>query len=133
MFLPSSRPVNGTRNRFFHALKKRLLWPVLALPLCLGVSLNAPAALAADQALSGSIALSKLVAQQAQPNHYAAPVGGITLEQAADKVRRKTGGRVLSATPVEKGGRRGYSVRVLVDGKRVKQYYVDSEGRMSSR
>ncbi len=74
-----------------------------------------------------------LVAQQAQPNHYAAPVGGISLEQAADKVRRKTGGRVLSATPVEKGGRRGYNVRVLVDGKRVKQYYVDSEGRMSSR
>jgi uncharacterized membrane protein YkoI len=74
-----------------------------------------------------------LMAQQAQPNHYAAPVGGITLEQAADKVRRKTGGRVLSATPVEKGGRRGYNVRVLVDGTRVKQYYVDSEGRMTSR
>ncbi len=74
-----------------------------------------------------------LSAQQAQPNHYAAPVGGITLEQAADKVRRKTGGRVLSASPVEKGGRRGYNVRVLVDGKRVKQYYVDSEGRMTSR
>ena len=44
-----------------------------------------------------------------------------------------TGGRVLSATPVTKGGERGYNVRVLVDGKRVKQYYVDAEGRMSSR
>ena len=107
------------------------MWSVLALPLALGVS--APAAIAADQALNGASVLSRLVAQQAQPNHYAAPVGGITLEQAADKVRRKTGGRVLSATPVEKGGRRGYNVRVLVDGKRVKQYYVDSEGRMSSR
>ena len=133
MFLPSSRPGNGKRNRLFHAWRTRLLWSVLALPLCLGMSLNAPAARAADQSLKGGIALSTLVAQQAQPNHYAAPVGGITLEQAADKVRRKTGGRVLSATPVEKGGRRGYNVRVLVDGKRVKQYYVDSEGRMSSR
>ena len=45
----------------------------------------------------------------------------------------QTGGRVLSATPVGKGSERGYSVRVLVDGKRVKQYYVDADGRMSSR
>lgn len=102
---------------------KWLLWSVLVLPLS---ALTGPAA--ASDAWS-----QVLAAQQVQPNHYAAPVGGITLEQAADKVRRQTGGRVLSATPVEKGGRRGYNVRVLVDGKRVKQYYVDSEGRMSSR
>ena len=70
--------------------------------------------------------------QQAQPNYYSEPVG-ISLEQAADKVRRKTGGRVLSANPVSKGGQRGYNIRVLVDGKRVKQYFVDSEGRVSSR
>ena len=82
---------------------------------------------------TGLFTAPMLAAQQAQPNHYAAPVGGITLEQAADKVRRKTGGRVLSASPEEKGGRRGYNVRVLVDGKRVKQYYVDSDGRMTSR
>ena len=61
------------------------------------------------------------------------PVSGITLEQAANKVRSQTGGRVLSATPVQNGGERGYNVRVLVDGKRVKQFYVDSNGRMSSR
>jgi hypothetical protein len=71
--------------------------------------------------------------QQTQPSNFAKPVGGISLEQAADTVRRQTGGRVLSATPVNKGGERGFNVRVLVDGKRVKQFYVDSEGRMSSR
>jgi uncharacterized membrane protein YkoI len=76
---------------------------------------------------------SSAAAQTAQPQYYTKPVGGITLEQAADLVRRQTGGRVLSATPVNKGGERGYSVRVLVDGKRVKQYYVDADGRMSSR
>ena len=74
-----------------------------------------------------------VAAELGQPQHDAPPVGGISLEQAADKVRRQTGGRILSATPTEKGGRRGYEIRVLVDGKRVKQYYVDSEGRMSSR
>ena len=95
---------------------RKLLWSVLLLPLT--------GALIAPPAEAG---------QQAQPQHYAAPVGGISLEQAADKVRRQTGGRVLSASPEEKGGRRGYNVRVLVDGKRVKQYYVDADGRVSSR
>ncbi len=80
-----------------------------------------------------SVPSAAVAAEIAQPQHYAPPVGGISLEQAADKVRRQTGGRILSATPTEKGGRRGYEIRVLVDGKRVKQYYVDSEGRMSSR
>ena len=104
-------------------LGKWLLWSALVLPSGLWAG-----PLSADDAWSAMLA-----GQQVQPNHYAAPVGSITLEQAADKVRRKTGGRVLSATPVEKGGRRGYNVRVLVDGKRVKQYYVDADGRMSSR
>jgi hypothetical protein len=58
---------------------------------------------------------------------------GITRDQAANMVRRETGGRVLSATPAEYGGQRGYEVRVLVDGKRVKSVFVDSEGRIRSR
>jgi len=80
-----------------------------------------------------STAPPALAAQPVKPQHYAPPVGGISLEQAAAKVRRQTGGRVLSATPVEKGGRRGYNVRVLVDGKRVRQFYVDADGRVSPR
>lgn len=117
-----SLSVTKSRQRR-QSVRAWLLCSVLVLPFGL---LAAPAS--ATDAWSAILA-----AQQAQPNHYAAPVGGITLEQAADKVRRQTGGRVLSATPVEKSGRRGYNVRVLVDGKRVKQYYVDSDGRMSSR
>jgi hypothetical protein len=58
---------------------------------------------------------------------------GITRDQAANMVQRETGGRVLSATPAERGGQRGYEVRVLVDGKRVKSVFVDSEGRIRSR
>jgi hypothetical protein len=55
---------------------------------------------------------------------------GISLEQAANKVRRETGGRVLSASPTERSGQRGFEVRVLLDGKRVKSYFVDGEGRI---
>ena len=60
-----------------------------------------------------------------RPAQFSAPTA-ISLEQAAGKVRRETGGRVLSATPTEKAGRRGYSVRVLLDGKRVKKVFVDA-------
>jgi len=99
---------------------RRRFWLALGLPfLLLSAVLLAPT--------------SVLAGQQAQPQYYAKPAGGVTLEQAADMVRRQTGGRVLSAAPVSKGAERGYNVRVLVDGKRVKQYFVDSEGRMSSR
>lgn len=58
---------------------------------------------------------------------------GITMEQAARMVQNHTGGRVLSATPVDRGGQRGYEVRVLVDGKRVKNVFVDGDGRIRSR
>lgn len=70
--------------------------------------------------------------EQLEPNNLVRPPG-ISLEQAANKVRRQTGGRVLSASPTERGGQRGYEVRVLVDGKRVKNYFVDSDGRVRSR
>ena len=86
---------------------KWLLWLVLVLPF------SAPAA------------GSEFFEPADRPSQFAAPAA-ISLEQAADKVRRDTGGRVLSATPSEKGGRRGYDIRVLLDGKRVKKVFVDA-------
>ena len=112
------RKTRATGRNPGRSLKQWLLWSVLVLPLCFLTPLITPTA---------------AYGQQAQPQYYTKPAGGITLEQAADAVRRHTGGRVLSAEPVTKGGQRGYNVRVLVDGKRVKQYYVDAEGRLSSR
>lgn len=70
--------------------------------------------------------------EQLEPNTLVRPPG-ISLEQAANKVRRQTGGRVLSASPTERGGQRGYEVRVLEDGKRVKSYFVDGNGHVRSR
>ena len=70
--------------------------------------------------------------EQLEPNSLVRPPG-ISLEQAANEVRRQTGGRVLSASPSERGGQRGYEVRVLVDGKRVKSYFVDGQGRVRAR
>jgi len=67
-----------------------------------------------------------------QPQTLVKPPG-ISLEQATNIVRRQTGGRVLSAAPAGRGGQRGYEVRVLVDGKRVKTVFVDSQGNLRSR
>ena len=52
----------------------------------------------------------------------------ISLEEATDIVRRAYGGRVLSASPASKNGKKGYQVRVLLDGGRVKTVFVDSSG-----
>lgn len=67
-----------------------------------------------------------------EPQNLVRPPG-ITEQQAAELVRRRTGGRVLATDPVERGGQRGYDVRVLVDGKRVKNLFVDDNGRIRSR
>ena len=93
---------------------KWLLWLVLVLPF------------------HSSAAVAEFFEKADQPTQFAAPAA-ISLEQAADKVRRETGGRVLSATPTEKGGKRGYSVRVLLDGKRVKKVFVDAHAAASRR
>jgi hypothetical protein len=69
--------------------------------------------------------------EQLEPQNLVRPPG-ISLEQAANMVRRETGGRVLSASPARRGSERGYEVRVLLDGKRVKSIFVDSDGRMRS-
>ena len=52
----------------------------------------------------------------------------ISLEEATEIVRRAYGGRVLSASPTSKNGKKGYQVRVLLDGGRVKTVFVDSSG-----
>ena len=100
------RSVNGSRTR------SRLVLLILLLPFSM-LAIAAPA-------------------QQPQSYNYSKQ-GGISVEQAAAMVRRETGGRVLSANPVKNNGQRGYNIRVLIDGKRVKQYYVDDQGRMSPK
>jgi len=63
---------------------------------------------------------------------YLAPQS-LSLDQAADKVRRTYGGRVLSITPVDRADSDGYEVRVLVEGGRVKTVFVDERGRLSGK
>lgn len=55
----------------------------------------------------------------------------LSLDEAVEMVRRKTGGRVLSADRVERDGRTWYRIRVLVAEGKVRVYRVDpATGRM---
>lgn len=91
--------------------------------LALALMLPGPAAAAPDWRRGAQ--------EQLEPNSFVRKPD-ITLEQAANMVRRRTGGRVLSASPSERGSQRGYDIRVLLDGKRVKSYFVDDQGRIRS-
>ncbi len=51
---------------------------------------------------------------------------GISLRQAVRKVRRLTGGRVLSAGMGEVGGNPVYRIKVLMPGGRVRVVLVDA-------
>ncbi|HEX7034981.1 MAG TPA: PepSY domain-containing protein [Pseudomonadales bacterium] len=98
---------------------------VLGLALLSTLLVAGPAAAAPDW--------RRAMQEQLEPHTLVENLPGISLEQAANKVRRETGGRVLSASPIDRGGQRGYEIRVLLDGKRVKSYFVDGQGRIRPR
>ncbi len=71
-------------------------------------------------------------AAAAEPNTLASQPG-ISIETATNIVRGMFGGRVLSAIPAQRGEKRGYEVRMLLDGKRVKKVFIDNQGRVKSK
>ncbi|MGM0594269.1 MAG: PepSY domain-containing protein [Pseudomonadota bacterium] len=57
---------------------------------------------------------------QAQGSLTLARAGGLSLDQAVAQVRRETGGRILSAETVGKGGRQVHRIKVLTDDNKVR-------------
>lgn len=90
---------------------------VFALSLCLA------SALGAAPAMAERLAPSSL--RHAPPGDYLRTAEAVTLEQAVERIRNKTGGRVLSAETVVKDGRRVHRIKILSEG-RVRVYYVDA-------
>ncbi|MGI9271372.1 MAG: PepSY domain-containing protein [Woeseiaceae bacterium] len=54
---------------------------------------------------------------------------GMSLSQAVDSVRRKTGGRIISAETKRKGGREVHHIKVLTDDGKVKTHRVQGRKR----
>ena len=88
---------------------------------------GALAALMVCGALAAPVEVSAAVLWEADPVVFAKS-DSISLEEATEIVRRAYGGRVLSASPATQNGKRGYKIRVLLDGGRVKTVFVDSNG-----
>jgi len=53
---------------------------------------------------------------------------GISLDDAIQRVRRETGGRILAADTVGNGGAVTYRIKVLMPDGRVRVFYVDAQG-----
>ena len=52
--------------------------------------------------------------------------GGISLDEAAAKVRGQTGGRVLSAETTSRRGEAVHRIKILLPSGRVRVYHVDA-------
>ncbi|MCZ6641107.1 MAG: PepSY domain-containing protein [Gammaproteobacteria bacterium] len=105
--------------------RKWLLLLVLVLPL----SFN----LVYADALLSAVANVGVFAGAAEPKKLVAHQSGISMEEATNIVRGKFGGRVLSAAPVRRGDQRGFEIRMLLDGKKVKKVFIDDQGRVKAK
>jgi len=104
---------------------KWLLLLVLVLPL-------SATKLSADVLLN-SIANVSVFAGAAAQNKLVDNQPGISIEKATEIARGAFGGRVLSAVPVNRGDKRGFEVRMLLNGKKVKKVFIDHRGDVKSR
>jgi uncharacterized membrane protein YkoI len=53
---------------------------------------------------------------------------GISLDQAIQRIRRETGGRILAADTVRNDGTLTYRIKVLMPDGRVRVFHVDAGG-----
>lgn len=53
--------------------------------------------------------------------------GGVSQEQAAQMVRERTGGRILSVETKQRDGREVHVVRILTERQRVRRLRIDAE------
>jgi uncharacterized membrane protein YkoI len=68
------------------------------------------------------------VQYQAEAEHRVTQSDGMTLAEATESIRNRTGGQILSAETRVQGGREVHHIKVLKDGK-VKTYKVNGRQR----
>lgn len=83
--------------------------------------------------LSSCLLLPAVSSGTTLPNNRLTPIvlaksGGMSLEQAAAKVRRQTGGRILSTSESRRGGRKVYRIKVLLPSGHVRVITVNADG-----
>ena len=83
--------------------------------------------------LAGLVVSLPLAAQQYNPSGNRAYSrdeykggNGVDLDSAVERIRKKTGGRVLHAETMNNQGNREHRVRIITDRGEVKRYRVDA-------
>jgi uncharacterized membrane protein YkoI len=66
---------------------------------------------------------------QGRHDYRLADSGGMSLSQAIESVRRRTGGKVVAAETRVKGGREVHHIKVLTKDGKVKTYKVNGRRR----
>jgi uncharacterized membrane protein YkoI len=69
------------------------------------------------------------VQYQGEPLLQVAQSNGVSLSEAIEQIRRRTGGRVVSAETKVQGGREVHHIKVLTDDGKVKTYKVNGPRR----
>lgn len=59
--------------------------------------------------------------------------GPLTLDDAVAKIRKETGGKVLTADEESSDGETRFRIKVLLSGGRVRVYYVDATNGVISK
>ena len=88
-----------------------------------------------NRLLASLLVCLPLAAAAAEPEstqRTLAPQPSVSQDRAVNLVREEVEGRVLSVVPIE-GGRRGYEVRVLLEGGRIQTIRVGPRGRLERR
>ncbi len=99
-------------------------YPVAAIILAVLVAAGTPPAHAQADWAPQSLRHSELSEEGAEQGGGSY---GVTLEQAVQQVRQRTGGRILSAETVSQDGRPVHRIKVMTPQHHVKVYYVDAE------
>ena len=74
--------------------------------------------------------LQPQIEQRVRRDHRTTQNGGMTLDQAIESVRRKTNGRIVSATTkVNKNGREVHHIKVLTKDGKVRTHKVQGRKR----
>ena len=108
-------------QRRYHTWRMRLS---LTMVLLTALALLAPSA----QAFDPEQALKEQHVQYQGEQTYHVAQNGMSLAQATEMIRRRTGGQVLSAQTRVEGGREVHYIKVLKDGK-VKTHKVNGRRR----
>lgn len=81
--------------------------------------------------LAGAVATAAAREAPEGAAHFAPVAAGMTKARAVGIVRERFHGRVLSADTAVRDGERGFDVRVLTEGGRVKNVFVDRRGSLA--